>query len=346
MASKLVFSKPFTVAYEDLPIGEPAAGQMVARTVLSAISHGTELASYRGATPFMTRTMNEHRMFIDKGPDAPPFYPFRYAGYDNIGVVEKVGPGTEGVRVGDRVWSVAQHQTHALLTMGYEMAVLPESVPNESGVMVSLTGVAMVAVNDADIHLGDVAVVFGGGVVGQMAAQLCALRGARRVFMVDPIAERRKIAADTVGAIGVDPLADLPGLTIRRLNDGRPPDVIIECSGTTRALAQAVQATAVGGTVIAAGMYPDVHAHINLSEEFLHNRVTLKASMGVWGCPLRPDFWDRPRVIREVVNLIAAGKLNFRHFTSTTVPFTQAQRAYEMIDKDPQKYLKAMLSYE
>jgi len=344
MARKLVFSKPFTVAYEELPMAEPVAGQVVARTVLSAISHGTELASFRGTTPFMTRKMNEHRMFLDKGPDDPSFYPFRYAGYDNIGVVEKVGPGTEGVRVGDRVWSVAQHQTHALLTLGYEMAVLPESVPNESAVMISLTGVAMVAVNDADIHVGDVAAVFGGGVVGQLAAQLCLLRGARRVFLVEPMAERRKIAADN-GCVGVDPTTDLPGLTLRRLNDGRPPDVIIECSGTTRALAQAVQATNVGGTVIAAGMYPDVHAHINLSEEFLHNRVTLKASMGVWGCPLRPDFWDRPRVIREVVNVIAAGKLNFRHFTSTTVPFDQAQRAYEMIDKDPHRYVKMMLSY-
>ena len=67
--------------------------------------------------------------------------------------------------------------------------------------------------------------------------------------------------------------------------------------------------------------------------------------MGVWGVPLRPPFWDRPRVIREVINLIAAGKLNFRHFSSTVVPFTQAQKAYEMIDKDPQKYVKVMLSY-
>jgi len=344
MASKLVFSKPFTVAYEALAIGEPAAGQVVSRTVLSAISHGTELASFRGATPFMHRKMNEHRMFVDKTPDDPDFYPFRYAGYDNIGVVEKVGPGTEGVRVGDRVWSVAQHQTHALLTVGHEMAVLPESVSNESAVMVSLTGVAMVAVNDAAIHVGDVAAVFGGGVVGQLAAQLCLLRGARRVFLVEPMAERRQIAADN-GIVGVDPTVDLPGLTLRRLNDGRPPDVIVECSGSTRALAQAVQAANVGGTVIAAGMYPDVHAHINLSEEFLHNRVTLKASMGVWGCPLRPDFWDRPRVIREVVALIAAGRLNFRHFTSTTVPFVQAQQAYEMIDKDPRRYVKVMLSY-
>jgi len=345
MACKLVFSKPFTVAYEELPITEPAAGQVVARSVLSAISHGTELAAFRGTTPFLNRKINEHRMFVDKAPGELPFYPFRYAGYDNIGVVEKVGPGVESVRVGDRVWSASQHQTHALLTVGQEMAVLPESVSNEAAVMVSLTGVAMVAVNDAAIHIGDVVAVFGGGVVGQLAAQLCRLRGARRVFVVEPMPERRKIAADN-GMIGVDPTEDLPGLTLRRLNDGRPPDVIVECSGSTRALAQAVQAANVGGTVIAAGMYPDANAHINFSEEFLHNRVTIKASMGVWGCPLRPDFWDRPRVIREVVNLIAADKLNFRHFTSTTIPFPQAQRAYEMIDKDPQKYVKMMLSYE
>ena len=64
-------------------------------------------------------------------------------------------------------------------------------------------------------------------------------------------------------------------------NGGNPPDVVIECSGNVRGLASAVQAAGIAGRVVAAGMYAGGAEAMSFSEEFLHNRITLIASMTV-----------------------------------------------------------------
>jgi L-iditol 2-dehydrogenase len=44
-AKQLIVPEPFQIAYEEIKLPPPAPGQVLARTVLSGISHGTELAA-------------------------------------------------------------------------------------------------------------------------------------------------------------------------------------------------------------------------------------------------------------------------------------------------------------
>jgi len=68
--------------------------------------------------------------------------------------------------------------------------------------------------------------------------------------------------------------------------------------------------------------------------------------MGVWGCPSRHGpLWNRARVLREAWGLLEAGKLNLDGFVSATFPFTEGQRAYEAIHREPGKYLKAAFTF-
>ncbi len=132
---------------------------------------------------------------------------------------------------------------------------------------------------------------------------------------------------------------------MREMNDGEPPDVIIECSGSVAGLKSAVQCAGNGGFVVAAGMYSgDAHL-FSFAEEFLHNRITLRASMTKWGCPNRFYRWDTARVLRETYNLMAARRLNLTNFVSARYPFFQAQDAYEAIKLEPAKYVKIALTY-
>jgi threonine dehydrogenase-like Zn-dependent dehydrogenase len=107
----------------------------------------------------------------------------------------------------------------------------------------------------------------------------------------------------------------------------------------------AIKIAGVGGTVVAAGFYQGPATPLVLGEEFLHNRVTLKASMGVWDCPLRYPRWDRPRLVREAYWLIESGRLNLQGFLTATFDFGDAAKAYEAIRSEPSKYLKVALSY-
>ena len=182
--------------------------------------------------------------------------------------------------------------------------------------------------------------------MGQLVAQMALLSGARRVFLVEPNGQRRAFAFDRDKCIEpIDPAEGLPALQIKEKNDARPPDVVIECSGAVAGLHSAIQTAGIGGTVVAAGFYAGQASALSLGEEFLHNRVTIKASMGVWGCPSRFPQWDRARLIREAFEILAARKLNLEGFLSYTFKFDEAQQAYEAIAKDPGKYMKAALIY-
>jgi len=346
MATKLIMPAPQQVAYIEIPVGQPGPGEVLARTVISGISHGTEMTAFMGTSPFIERTITPERFFRDKTTDDPGFYPFNYAGYDAVGVVEAVGEGVTHYQPGDRVWREVQHQTAFLFREDESFAFrLEPQVPNEEAIMLNLSSVALGAVLDAEIKLGDAVAVFGGGIVGQLAAQMAMLSGARTVLLVEPLTSRRAMAERTPGITAIDPATEHPAQAIRARNDGCQPDVVIECSGSMHGLRGALATAGVGGTVVAAGFYAGNATALNLGEEFIHNRITIKASMTKWGCPSRFPLWDTPRVLRESLHLLEARKLRLDGFLTATVPFPEAQRAYEMIRDEPATYLKVALTY-
>lgn len=346
MAQKLIMSAPGVIAYEEVALAAPGPGQVRARTRLSAISHGTEMVSFLGKGPFLQRKFTGDRLFVPKEAGDPSHYPFRWAGYDLVAEVTAVGSGVTAYAVGDRVFCPVPHQSELLFAAdNADVLQLPPAMTDEQALMLSLGTVAFVGVHDAEIQLGDSVAVFGGGMVGQLAAQLAGLSGATRVFLVEPNAERRAQAARRAGIIPIDPVAGPPALSIRALNEGRSPDVVLECSGAVKGLSAAVAAAGVGGTVVAVGFYAGPATDFSFGEEFLHNRVTLKASMGVWGCPARrPQQWHRQRQLHTVRQLLAEQRLDVAGFITLRVPFTEAQRAYEAV-RDQPGHMKVVLTY-
>lgn len=346
MAKHLIFSEPLKVAYEEITLPEPGPGQIRTRTVLSGISHGTEMVTFLGKSQFQDSKMIEGRFFVPKEAGDPGNYPFHYAGYDLISEVVAVGPDVSGFAVGDRVFSPTPHRTECLLNVeDCEVMKLAPTTRPEDAIMLSLATVAFTGIQDAEIKLGDIVVVFGGGMVGQLVVQQAFLRGAGRVFLVEPNEGRRKMAESKGPVETIDPRAGHPGAQIFQRLGKTYPDVVIECSGVVKALNDAIATSGVAGTVVAMGYYAESAKDLKLSDEFLTNRVTIKASMNVWDCPSRwPLKWNRRRNLCTVLGLIEAGKLDFTGFVSLRIPFEEAQRAYETIKSDP-SYMKVVLTY-
>lgn len=100
------------------------------------------------------------------------------------------------------------------------------------------------------LQSGDTVLVIGGGAIGLLMVQLALLRGASRVVLSEPIAQRRNIGLQ-LGACGaIDPnTGDLPA-QLRQITGRVDADVIIECVGHTRATAQAVSLAARGARIL------------------------------------------------------------------------------------------------
>jgi 2-desacetyl-2-hydroxyethyl bacteriochlorophyllide A dehydrogenase len=335
-----------TGTYDEAPL-QP--GEVRAQAVLSGISHGTELNLYRGTSPFRTQRFDpDLRLFIEAGEEA--MYPATL-GYEWVGRVTDVGPDVTGFAVGDLVHLPFPHRETQTFrpdepTWFGRPEPLPPALDPDRAIVLALAGVALQAVHDAHVKLGDRVAIFGMGVIGLLAVQLARLDGALWIDAVDPLPGRLALAEQFGADRTLDPAAGDVALAIKTASPQHGVDVAIELSGNDAALHEAIRSVRMAGTVVAGGFYQDGSAALRLGEEWHHNRVTLLSSMGVWDCPHR-DYpaWDRARIHATVTHLLAAGKLRADGLITHRIPFERAQDAYELIDQHPQGVVKVVLTY-
>ena len=352
MSRTLVLDGPGQLRLAEQPSRSLGPGEVRLRARLSGISHGTELSLYRGTSAFADKVFARGlRAFVEPPAGSASAYPVTL-GYEMISEVVEVGPGVTEVTVGDLVHTGTPHQEETVLDLAaslqatYPLVVLPTDERLERGVFLSLAAVALQAVHDAEIKLGDAVSVHGLGAIGLLAVQMCRLEGIQNVIGIDPEPHRRDLAARFGATHVLDAADDKLGLTVRDRNGGHGVDVAIEVSGSDRGLQGALSAAGLGGTVVAAGFYQGGAAHLRLGEEFHHNRLSLIASVGSWGAPDRhAPLWNRRRVLDTAARLLFTDRVAVDGLLDRTFPFEEAPAAYRWLDEHPHDAVKVALAY-
>jgi threonine dehydrogenase-like Zn-dependent dehydrogenase len=347
MPTVVSFSAPGVVDLIEEPDGAVGSGQVRVRTLYSGISAGTELASYRGISPHVTKHWDsERRLFVDGASEVS--YPVTNLGYEEVGEIVEVGEGVDASLRGTVVWGTWGHRTNAVLDADFATARrLGDGVDPRIGMFSHIGAVALNAVLDADIHVGETVAVFGLGVPGQLIAQLARLNGAR-VVAVDGIDARRELATDLGAGVVLDAMPGdgvSPAERIRELTGGRGADVAIEITGNYRALHEAARSVAYGSRVVVSGFFPGEGAGLRLGEEFHHNRVQFVSSQIAGPPPALQHRWDRFRLWSTAIDLAASGRVSVLPLVSRTVPFAEAADAYRLLDERPQEALQVVLDF-
>ena len=361
-------------AYDEPPLG-PREVRLA--SILSGISHGTEMNLYRGTSPFAEKHFDAgHRLFV---PNEETGFREVRLGYELVSRVVEVGREVSSVRVGDLVHTATYHQPTTVVNLEAEagsqipMQVLPPNVTPEQAVFSALIGVALGAVQDAQIKVGDHVAVFGLGTIGLITLQLARLSGALYVTGIDPLAKRREMATEIGADEVIDPNAQDPAVALKfRDSDpsdpeatphagslggtgapGHPregplgPDVVIEASGHYPALQSALRSVHMAGTVVTLGYYQGGATEVRLGEEWHHNRLNLVSSMAVWRCPSRyHPMWDRPRITRTSFALLERGLVQVECLITQRFAYQDAPRAYRLVDQHPEETIKVVLTYE
>src|SRR6266498_484303 len=301
MPYELLLTEPRSIRlgpYDDPPV---APEQVRAEAIVSGISHGTELALFRGVSPFDGKRFDaDLRLFVDDDQSAT--YPMRL-GYEWVGAVRETGAAVRTPQSGDLV-------------------------------------------HLARLKLGDTVAVFGLGAFGLLAVQLARVSGAAWIAGVDPIAGRRELARRLGTDAVLDPSAEDAGREIKVAAGRGGVDVAIELSGSYAALHEALRSVRLAGTVVAAGFYTGgAGDDLRLGEEWHHNRLTLVGSMSGWGAPHRDPGWDRRRLRAASLDLLASGRLEVDALVTHRIPFAEAARAYDLIDRRPETTLRVVLTY-
>jgi 2-desacetyl-2-hydroxyethyl bacteriochlorophyllide A dehydrogenase len=341
----LVLNAPRTLAIVPLETLPLAADQVRLRTLFSGVSAGTELSQFRGTNPFMQRRWDEaSRLFMSS--DTPSWaYPVRNLGYEEVGEIVEVGSAVDDLRPGQRVFGTWGHRTHHVVERDFARdRLLPGGADPRIGIFSHIGAVALNGVHDAGIRIGDLVVVFGLGVPGQIVAQLARAAGAT-VIGVDPVKHRRDVAQ----ALGIDRVLD-PGEgsvaeRIKAETAGRGADVCIEVSGATAALAEAIRTVAYSSRVVALGFFQGEARGLQLGEEFHHNRIELVCSQISGVAPAVSHRWTRLRLWQSAIRLQHEGRLNLLPLITHTVPFSQAPALFQRIDAGEPGMLQSMLTF-
>jgi 2-desacetyl-2-hydroxyethyl bacteriochlorophyllide A dehydrogenase len=343
-AFAVALQAPRRVGLLDLDGHAPGPGQVRVRTIFSGISAGTELAAYRGTNPYLHKRWDPtSRLFVDDAGPATMRYPLTTWGYEEVGDVVECGPGVE-LPPGTRVYGTWGHRSEAVIDA--EVAarrVLPAGVDPLIGIYSHIGPIALNAVLDSAVRLGETVVVFGLGVVGQLVAQLLARAGAT-VVGVDGIAARRRTALSLGLPVALDP-ADHVAEQVKERTASRGADLCVEASGSTHALHEAIRACAYGSRVVALGFYQGDAVGLRLGEEFHHNRITLVCSqIGGIAADLQ-HRWDRLRLVHTFMDLAARGDVRCTPLVTHRVAPADAPAIYDLLDTRPQDVLQAVLDF-
>jgi Zn-dependent alcohol dehydrogenase len=182
---------------------------------------------------------------------------------------------------GKPAYNFANSSTFSEITVVRESCAIPipREMPMAQAALIGcgiITGVGAV-LNRAKVEAGRTMAVFGAGGIGLNIIQGGVLAGARKIIAVDLVPEkldwaRRFGATDTIDAREADPVAQ-----IKELTRGRGADYAFEAVGALKAIEQAFNALAPGGTLTIVGV-PKLDARA----DFLVN--ALRVDRAIIGC--------------------------------------------------------------
>ena len=337
----VVFRGPHDVAVLPYEERAPAAGEVRLQTIYSGISAGTELSAYRGTNPYLARRWDaERRLFIDGATFA---YPLEDWGYEQVGEVVDAGAGVTGLRAGDVVWGAWGHRSSAVVAEDAVAGRTLGELPTLWGVFARIGAVALNAILDADVHVGETVAVHGQGVPGLVATQLALLSGAD-VVAVDRIPRRLELAR-SFGATVIDARGTTAGDAVREATGGRGADVTIDLTGSPAALHEAVRGAAPSSRVVVAGFAQGGSEALRLGEEFHHNRIELVSSQISGVHPRLSRRWDVLRMERTVLELARRGRPQLDPLVTRVEPVERAPELFRLLDEQPDGEVQVVLRF-
>jgi len=239
----------------DETLSQPAQGDVVVRTLYSAISRGTEALVFMGRVPESERQRMRAPFQAGEFP-APVKY-----GYASVGIVED-GPPELSKRT---VFVLYPHQTRYIVSAD-SVHVLPENVPPHRAVLAANLETAVNGIWDADVRVGDRVTVVGGGTVGCLVAWLASSVVGCDVELVDVNDRRASIAR----ALGV---------RFARPSDAASDrDVVIHASGSPRGLDVALTLAGFEAIITELSWFGDQHVSLPLGGVFHAKRLTIRSS--------------------------------------------------------------------
>ncbi len=341
-----VYHGPNDLRVEDVAVPKIGAGEILVK-VLSASICGTDLRIFHG----------NHRMYQ---PGT-----IRIPGHEVVGTIAEVGSGVHNYSVGQRVFCApntgcghceqcvtgnnnlcANYDAIGVTSDGgfaefvripansvQQGNVIPVSEAVDPAVAALMEPFACVlrGQNALNMKPGEVVLIIGAGPIGVMHAKLAKARGAGRVIVSEPIAERAaqvlRMGADRV----VDPVSENLQMVLKEESRGRGADVIIVAAPVHAAQENSLELAAIGGRINFFGGLPKDRPTIHIDSNLVHYKELVIT--GTTACSTA-DCWQATQIVNS-------GLIDLSDVVSHRFPLKEAVTAFAAAED--RKSLKIVL---
>jgi 2-desacetyl-2-hydroxyethyl bacteriochlorophyllide A dehydrogenase len=199
---------------------------------------------------------------------------------------------------------------------------LPAEMPFDHAAFIEPLACAIHGQERVGVGVAETVLVIGAGPMGLAHTVMSRLRGAGRVIVSEPDAERRR-RAETLGAdLTVDPLTG--GLDeVLDATDGRGPDVVIEAVGSPATYTQAIDLVRRGGRLLAYGAAPqDATIELKPFDVYAKELTIVGSYAGTY------ETWPK------AIELIANGRFDPSALIDSVRPLSDVMEAIESLEQD------------
>ena len=328
---------------ESLPTPEPGPGQVLVKVRACGIC-GSDLHFFKHADHIveLAKKLGVSTADMERGLATG-----LVLGHEFVGEVVAIGPGAgQSLSVGDRVCSmpfVLKATGPALLgstpeTPGAyaEYLVLSEalclkvdpSIPDEAAALTEPLGIAVHAVNKAEMKPGDVAVVVGCGAIGLAITAVLRMRGLQTIVASD-LSPRRRALATTMGATAVVDGRDTSPLARAVVMAPGARLVVFENTGAPGMLGRLVNEAPQNTRIVVSGIAPG-------DESFIPMVAIMKELSMAFIIYYSPDEFA------EALEAIRDGKLDWKPLVTATVGLDAVGAAFQAL-QDPETHAKILI---
>jgi len=330
MSRALELHGPRDIRYKEQTLPALGALDVLLRTRMGAISAGTEGAWYFGTDPQLDTGFRPGRIGAARFP--------RMLGYEKVAEVVAVGSDVTAFEPGQRVVS---HYGHAeeIVLKEHRLIPVPDGVSDEYAVFYSLGTVALHGLRRSKLQIGDDLFVTGLGFIGLLTARLGRLAGAGRIVATDPIPVRRDWAERFGANLALDSAQLDVCAILKNEFDSDGFDVAIETSGSYEALCDAAAALRRNGRLcVVSQLRGQPSQHPVLGIEFHLGELEMISADG---------RGDVNKLARWYFNAVLDNSLDgICDVITHRVPFGEIERGFEFLEREPDKVIKIIVTYD
>jgi 2-desacetyl-2-hydroxyethyl bacteriochlorophyllide A dehydrogenase len=260
-------------------------------------------------------------------------YPF-HMGYLMAGVVVKVGKDVTRFKPGDRITTRRWHAKYNIANEGLS-AHIPDNVSDEEAAWMGLGKIVQIGVRAAEHKMGDVVVLVGMGLLGQLAAQYVRLLGASEVIVIDTAPKRLEMAAAHGATVTLQMTAEQAKPEVERLTGKHGADVVYDITGHASVLPAALGMARKFGTVVLLGDAGSP-AQQHLAGDLITKGLKLVGAHD--GLPVERRNahvrWGAVEMFELFLQYLSRGQMRVKDLITHRYQPAQAAEAYAMLNRE------------